>query len=381
MPKGVTEISQGNQFSRSANEGQLADSATRTFRVLLNSPSEVFDIQASCGVFVGDPHPTNPNIYCASFDAKYEGDTRMVLVATFNYQSAATASDSGGGGGGGGGGGSKTISPEIRPANWSLSTELTEVPLRMWRFRTGIDEWSPSSSTPRNPVGDMYEGLTKLMPMTTIKVTQFVLGGAGDPTAHAYFVGEINDDTIQLGNIVAQPHTLMLRSLSATPAVESYGRLVFRGWTTEYTFLLRNDFVSVSFDLTGEANTSTTINIGWDAAIIVEGRNVTAFNPAAAAAWQDPFGQPLKAGPDGAALDPNNLALPTGVAAGSRQRAHVGITGFSDRGMSQSPAGEPIALNLDGTPRKISGSRGPIIRAYQIYDSIPMVETLRLRLF
>jgi hypothetical protein len=94
MPKGVTEISQGNQFSRSANEGQLADSATRTFRVLLNSPSEVFDIQASCGVFVGDPHPTNPNIYCASFDAKYEGDTRMVLVATFNYQSAATASDS-----------------------------------------------------------------------------------------------------------------------------------------------------------------------------------------------------------------------------------------------------------------------------------------------
>ena len=39
MPKGVTEISQGNQFSRSANEGQLADSATRTFRVLLNSPS------------------------------------------------------------------------------------------------------------------------------------------------------------------------------------------------------------------------------------------------------------------------------------------------------------------------------------------------------
>ena len=227
----------------------------------------------------------------------------------------------------------------------------------------------------------MYEGLTKLMPMTTIKVTQFVLGGAGDPTAHAYFVGEINDDTIQLGNIVAQPHTLMLRSLSATPAVESYGRLVFRGWTTEYTFLLRNEFVSVNFDLTGEANTSTTINIGWDAAIIVEGRNVTAFNPAGAEAWQDPFGQPLKAGPDGAALDPNNLALPTGVAAGSRQRAHVGITGFSDRGMSQSPAGEPIALNLDGTPRKISGSRGPIIRAYQIYDSIPMVGTLRLRLY
>jgi hypothetical protein len=346
--------------------------------VLLNSPSEVFDIQATCGVFVGDPHPTNFNIYCASFDAKYEGDSRMVLVATFNYQSAATATDSGGGGGGSPG--SKTISPDIRPANWSVSTELTEVPLRMWRLRTGPSEWSESSSTPRNPVGDMYEGLTRLQPLTTIKVTQFVLGGVGDPTIHAYFVGEINDDTIVFGNLVAEPHTLMLRAINATPTVESYGRLVFRGWRTEYTFLLRNEFMSINFDLTGEAISSTTVNIGWDAAIIVEGRNVTAFNPVGADAWQDPYGQPLKAAPDGAPLDPNNLALPNGVAVGSRQRAHVAVTGFSDRGMSQSPSGEPIALNLDGTPRKISGSRRPIIRAYQIYDSIEMISTLRLRL-
>lgn len=371
MPKGVSEISQGNQFSRSANEGQLADSATRSFRVILNSPDEVFDIQASCGVSVGDPHPTNQNIYCASFDAKYEGDSRMVLVATFNYQSAATASAPN----------SKTISPGIRPANWSISTELTEVPLRRWAFRSGADEWDTEFSAPKNPVGDMYEGLTKLQPMTTIKVTQFVLGGSGDPTSHAQYVGQINEDTLQIGNVVATPHTLMLRSLAATPAVESHGELVFRGWTTEYTFLLRNETVPVCFDIAGEADSTEEVNIGWDAAIIVEGRNVKAFDPAGAAAWQDPYGQPLKAASDGSPLDPNNLALPEGVAAGSRQRAHVGITGYSERGMSQAPAGEPIALNLDGTPRKISPSRPPIIRAYQIYPSIPMVGTLALRLF
>ena len=377
MPKGVTEISQGNQFSRSANEGQLADSATRTFRVLLNSPSEVFDIQATCGVFVGDPHPTNTNIYCASFDAKYEGDTRMVLVATFNYQSAATASDSGGGGGGGG---SKTISPEIRPANWSISTELTEVPVRRWALRLGVAGWGSFTST-RNPAGDLYEGLTKLQPMTTIKVTQFVLGGAEDPTRNTVFVGTINSKAIGLGFLNIEPHTMMLRSISATPAIESFGRLVKRGWTAEYTFLIRNEYVDVTFLTSGEAAATEVVNVGWDAAIIVEGRNAKAFNPAGAAAWQDPYGQPLKPGPDGAPLDPNNLALPDGVAAGSKQRAHVAVTGFSERGMSQSPAGEPIALNLDGTPRKVTDARPPIVRAYQIYEAVDMIDKLKLRLY
>ena len=377
MPRGVTEISQGNQFSRSANEGQLADSATRTFRVLLNSPSEVFDIQATCGVFVGNPHPTNPNIYCASFDAKYEGDSRMVLVATFNYQSAATASDSGGGGGDGG---SKTISPEIRPANWSISTELTEVPVRRWALRLGSGSWANFTST-RNPAGDLYEGLTKLQPMTTIKVTQFVLGGAEDPTRNTIYVGTINSKAIGLGFLNIEPHTMMLRSISATPAIESFGRLVRRGWTAEYTFLIRNEYVDVTFVTVGEANATEVVNVGWDAAIIVEGRNVRAFNPVGAAAWQDPYGQPLKAGPDGAPLDPNNLSLPDGVAVGSKQRAHVGITGFSDRGMSQSPAGEPIALNLDGTPRKVTDARPPIVRAYKIYEAVDMIDKLKLRLF
>jgi hypothetical protein len=375
MPKAVSEVSDGNQFSRSLNQGQIADSATRTFRIILNSPSEAFDIQASCGVFIGNAHPVNPNLACTNFDAKYEGETRMVFLATFSYASAPAAS----GVGSSEGQNPKTISPEYRPANWTISTELSESPLRRWRLRASMTEWGEPTKTV-NPVGDMYEGLSTLKPMTTIKVTQFVLGGADDPTKHCRYVGYINSDTFQLGSLQIDPHELMLRSITATPTVEPWGSLVRKGWSVDYAFLFNETIAEVNFDEEGEAAESIESSIGWDAAIIVEGRNVKAFNPADADAWKDPYGQPLKPGPDGAPLDPDNLSLPEGVDPDSKQRAHVAITGFSERGMSQSPAGEPIALNLDGTPRKISSTRPPIVRAYQIYESIPMVGTLQLRL-
>jgi len=391
MPKSTAEISAGNQFSRSANEGQLADSATRTFRILLNSPDETFDIQQTCGVFIGDPHPVNTSTACVDFDVKYEGDTRMVLVATFNYQSDAAASGSLGGGGGSGGQSPKTISPDVRPANWTISTELTEMPVRFWYRRTGAYEWDVTGTTTRNPVGDIYDGVSTLKPMTSIKVTQFVLGGADDPTKHCYLVGRINapanpsdpnaNQNIQLGTLSILPHTLMLRAINATPTVESWKNLIFRGWNVEYTFLLRDQFVSVNFDNSGEAATSTKVNIGWDMAVILEGRNVKCFNPAGASAWQDAFGQPLKPGSDQAPLDPNNPVLCPPLTAGETAPACVRTPGISERGISQAVAAAPIALNPDGTPRKLSGSRGPVIWAYQIYDDFDMVNILQLRLY
>lgn len=389
MPKGVSEISQGNQFSRSANEGQLADAATRTFRIILDSPSEVFDIQATCGVYVGDAHPTNPNIACTSFDAKYDGDSRTVLVATFNYQSEAAAQDIGGGGGGGGGN-PKTISPEIRPANWTISTELSEVPVRRTRTQNlapiGFDvawgEWGP----PINPAGDMYEGLTRLEPMTTIKVTQFKLGGVDDPTKDTAHVGKINDRAMKIGSRTLDSHTVMFRSFSASPTVESWGGLIKRGWSCEYTFLVRRqvvDYVVAGGLFNPDAELDVTDqDIGWDAAIIVEGRNVICFNPAGADAWKDPFGQPLKVGEDKVPLIPANPELATGLAAGKRARACVSIPGFSDRGVSQAPAAEPIALNLDGTPLKIEpGTFEPLVQRHQIYEEVDLVGTLQLRLY
>jgi hypothetical protein len=386
MPRGVTEISQGNQFSRSANEGQLADSATRSFRVLLNSPSEVFDIQANCGVFVGDPHPTNPNIYCASFDAKYDGDSRMVLVATFNYQSEESAQQSGGGGT------SKTISPENRPPDWSLTSELVEVPVRNTRRRElGLleeiwQDWKP----PMNPALDFYESLTKMEPMAVVKVSKFKLGGGvTDPTHDAFYVGYINSVPQAVGRLVVGVHKMMFRSFSATPAVESYGRFVKIGWRCEYTFTIRRQNVdyyvppSPMVEVAGDAKLSD-IDIGWDAAIIVEGRNVKCFDVAAAVAAgeieKDPYGQPLKVGEDKVPLIPASPELADGLLPLDRAPACVKIPGFSDRGVSQAPASLPIALNWDGTPRKIDDSRGPLVERHQIYKDADLFSILELRL-
>jgi len=380
MPNRVTEISAGNQFSRSANEGQLADSATRTFRVLLNSPDETFDIQQTCGVFIGDPHPVNTSTACVNFDAKYEGDTRMVLIATFNYQSDAAASSSLGGGGGGGQS-PKTISPDVRPANWVISTELTEMPIHYWYRRTGTYEWDITGKQPRNPAGDIYDGVSTLKPMTSIKVSQFVLGGSGDPTKHCYLVGRINEVQMELGTLSILPHTLMLRAINATPTVESWQNLIFRGWNVEYTFLLRDQFVAVNFDLAGEAGSSTLVNIGWDMAVILEGRNVTCFNPAGASAWQDAFGQPLAPGDDQVPLDPANPALCPPLLPGDKAPACVRTPGTSARGISQAVAASPIALNPDGTARKVTASREPVIWAYQVHPHFDMVNILQLRLY
>jgi hypothetical protein len=40
MPKMVSELAQGNAFARSADGGQLADTATRVFKIILASPNE-----------------------------------------------------------------------------------------------------------------------------------------------------------------------------------------------------------------------------------------------------------------------------------------------------------------------------------------------------
>lgn len=394
MPKAVAEISTGNQFSRSSDQGALADSATRTFRVLLNSPDEVFDIQSTCGVFIGDAHPTNVNIACNSFDAKYEGDTRMVLLATFNYGSEASAQTSSGGGGGQAGG-PKTISPEYRPASWSISTEIAEVPLRGWRRRTGVSEWAGDVFLGQNisqflvptlPRGQRVEGLTRFMPMTTIKFTQFVLGGFGDPTAHCRHVGKINSEQIRVSSLDILPHELMLRSINATPTVEPWGGLVRRGWNVEYSFLFKPEVVNINYCERGSSGACTeqvATNIGWDAAIIVEGRNVVAYDPADPAedlTWRDPYALPLQKGSDGTIIDPDNLALTGGVAPGEIVPAHVRVAGFSDRNETQAVANDPVALNADGTPRKLSDAVDPLVWAYQIYEDINMTTTLGLRL-
>ena len=91
MPKFATELTQGQACTRSSEDNGLNDTSQRVYKVILNHPAEVFDPQAFCGVYVGYRHPFNLNQVCFSFDAKFDGDSRMVAIVTFNYKSFATA--------------------------------------------------------------------------------------------------------------------------------------------------------------------------------------------------------------------------------------------------------------------------------------------------
>lgn len=196
---------------------------------------------------------------------------------------------------------------------------------------------------------------------------------------------------MSIGSRTFRYHTLMFRSFSASPTVESWGGLVMRGWNCEYTFLARSNDVDYDADSSdgwefvneGDGQ-QLSGDIGWDAAVVVEGRNVICFDPAAAfvPAFKDPLGQPLKVGEDKVPLIPANPELATGLADGDRAQACVAIPGFSDRGVSQAPAAEPIALNFDGTPRKIEpGVYEPFVERHQLYEDADLVGVLQLRLY
>ena len=66
MPTKVSEINSGAQFSRSSENGRLADAATRAFRILADAPGEVFDFQEACEIRIGDPYPGNDKLRCTS---------------------------------------------------------------------------------------------------------------------------------------------------------------------------------------------------------------------------------------------------------------------------------------------------------------------------
>lgn len=366
MPKLVKEISSGTQFSRSSNEGQLADSQNRAYRIILNTPDETVDIQQECQVRIGDQHPYNLDLYCVSFDARYEGESRMVIAVTFNYQTTASASSSGGGGQD-----PKSQAPDVRPANWAISSSLIEIPL--WNFfaqRTGAAEWGGGGAA-HNPARDMYEGLIGLDAMVTISIQQYE---ANDPTRHAMHVGSINSEAIALGSLSMAPHTVMFRGVTSQAIAENWGGEMYRGWSCTYEFGYKSNFTSIWIGTDAEGGRQG-VELGWDVAIPQTGLNVICFNPPGNAR-QNPYGQPLKFDDDGA-IDDEPLSLPDNVVAGRKQRAMVEVP-FNKKS-SQAPSASPIALNDDGTPR--NPDLFPIVRGYQVLRDINLTQTLGLRLF
>ena len=363
MPKYATELAQGQAFSRTSEDDGLHDTAQRVFKVILVSPAEVFDPQAYTGVYIGTVHPYNSNLICFSFDAKFDGDSRMVSIVTFNYKSfASTASSSGRPD-------PKTIQPEVRPSNWSADTSLMDIPAPTWNeFGTG--KWV----VPVNPVGDRYEGVRKMVPVTTVRVDQYE---GSDPLRHMDHVGKINSKTVTIGSHDFALHTLMLRGISSRAHVETFQGSTFRGWIASYELVHKANIVFVS-DPDGGAGDPTRIVLGWDHLQVVEGINVKNLVGALDRPDVDPFGLALT-------HNGQKVQFPLTLASGTENkkvRAMLAIPSYDDRGgWVQRPVSSPIALNLDGTPRDLLGGLNPLVVRYQVQESGDLVDDLNLRLY
>lgn len=372
MPNAVSEVASGAQFTRSSNDGAIADSQTRVFKIVLKEPGEYVDFQKECGIYVGDPHPVNADIFCQSFEGRFDGESRMVLLATFNYATKASAASSGGGDGGGGG------APDIRPANWTTSVATYESPVRTWKKVVGGAAGAASAA--ENPAGDMYDGIVKLEPIVTISITQ---PQSIDPLANVAAVGCINSSPLKCGTQTFPKATVMLRSIQSSPVVEAYGNRIFRGWSATYEFLYKRNPAFI-YGPDGFGDSFSEVDIGWDIAVPQTGFNVSAFAPPGGAS-QDAYGQPLKHGGDG---DPTEfrgrilepIALPDGIEAGEKVRAMIKIFSYENGGASQLPSAQPIALNDDGTPRSSDADPKVLVYRYRVYKEFDF-NTLGLRLF
>lgn len=350
----VKEVTAGVQYEFSSEEGQVAASTTRVFKILKASAGEYINVAGVCQVRIGDQHPSESGLYCVSYSAQYDGDSRMVIVATFNYRVTPSA----GGDDGGAGGDGKSQPPDIRPANLSVSTSLQEVPAYSWKPITGPNaggSWSPIV----NPVGDLYEGVTRLEPIVTLSVSQFQ---TRNPTTSSTLVGYVNRLQLDIGILSMKPRTVMFRGVQKTPAVEQYGGVLYRGYNATYEFVYRRNWVGDPIN----------DEIGWDVLQPQTGFNVKAWTPefvGPGAADKDNYSQPLKKDKDSegfSILEP--LALPEGVNVGDKVRAQIRIAA-PDGKTTQRPSAQPIPLNDDGSGRSESAEPKVLVYRYQIYET------------
>lgn len=338
MPKLVSEISSGHQFSRSSENGVLADAQTRVFRVILNQAGEVVDPTEACGIRIGDPHPINTNIYCTSFDIKFEGESRMVFLCTFQYQSTAGADSNED---------PKSQPPDIRIANWSISTSLIEIPVTKWR-EVDAQGVAGALKDAHNPVGDLYEGITTLVPIVTFVFEQFQFS---PPSVWATDSGKVNGTSVTLPGQTCEPRTLLFRGASGRPAVEFWGDQLYRGWNTSYEFAYRADT--------------------WDIRIPQSGFNIfnTPFGSANGAQGQNVEAGSLLLKHEGGKIKgwPNSIEPADGTGA-EKTRAMVLVYEYETGGASQLPSAQPIPLNDNGSPRWSGANPKVLVKRYSVYE-------------
>jgi len=346
MPSRSAELPQS--FSRSSADGRPSDTRTRTFRVVLSSPGEAFDPQGYIGIYVGSSHPFDAEAYCTGFRAEFEGESRMSALVSFDYTRAAGREDN------------KNQEPSIRPANWSTDTTTIEMPTTRWKEYDGGGDWIVAV----NPAGDMYDGISHLVPSTSITVEQYE---PTDPTRHSEYAGHINSNAVRIGSLDCPAHTLMLRGISSKPHVEAFGNIFWRGWVCQYQFLYRTNYQTYHETDAVTTSATRTVDVGWDVVVPVTGFNIKNTNLKDANVEDGALNLRLNDQGQIVGWEDNTYTLAEGTD-GKRMRGMVLISATGGKA-SQRPSAQPIPLNMDGTPRKESLNPKVILKRYQVQPS------------
>ena len=330
MPANVVQLAQGNTFSESSEGGRSSYTATRSWRVILNSPNEEWSVSDAVGVNIGYPYLASNPIPCVSLEARADGDSRIVRIVTATYRATPGVDpivDP------------KTVEPELRPANYSVSTSLQEI--TAWGgkpVRNGASQsWTPAV----NPVGDMYDGVTRLEPVVNIQIDQF---SYFDETNKMGLVGYVNSDVFFFSALTIGAHCCMLQGVTSNPIVERFGDDTFRGFRVQYTFAVRRHDT-----ITRDGYEP----VGWDLVIPQTGFNV--INSGLGRSDVDQYALSLTH-KDGKIMKFNGAPFLAFGSEGIKARAMVAVPAQSEGdettfGTVQRPSSQPVALNDDGTPR------------------------------
>lgn len=324
MPKYIAQLAQANTFSETSENGQGAFSATRAWKVILNSPDEAIDINAVTGVNIGTPYSQSNPIPCVSIEGRADGESRLVRIITATYRATPGADT---------GVDPKTLEPTIRPALYSMSTSLQEI--AAWSGKVVSGGSSGQWVTATNPVGDLYDGIVRLEPVVTINIDQY---SYSDQSNLLGYVGYVNSDPFTFSSLSVGLHCCMLQGITSSPVVEQFGQNTFRGFKVSFSFGVRSHW-TLSRD--GAAA------IGWDHAIPQSGFNI--INSGLGNSGVDQKALVLEHENGKVKMNGGNPAALAANATG-KVRAMVTIPS-GDGGWAQRVASQPVALNDNGTPR------------------------------
>lgn len=343
-------------------DGSVADSQVRVFKIILSQPNEVIDPQVHCNIRIGDQHPINTNIVCKSFDIRFEGESRAVMVVTFNYESSAHSSQQD----------QNNKPPELRAANWTTSTSLIETPVYRWRKRTAALAWGAEEPA-ANPAGDIYDAVSQLTSIVNVSVEQF---SVLDPTRFNLYGGYINDEQMILGSLTMTPHTVMFRGVSSQPHIESWGGEIRRGWKSTYEFAYKRNWTKVTIN-----DVDVEVPLGWDIAVPQTGFNIINNAAALGGGIHEVGSLLLEHEADTGRIKnwPDDPDIATGTD-GRKVRGMVLVFSYGGTGASQAPCASPIPLNDDGTPRSKDANPKVKVYGYQVQPSINLTQTLGLLL-